>query len=90
MKKLAVLLFLSVYSLTALAQDAGKITGVWWNEDKTTKIQVELKDGKYIGTIIYMIPEKYEKKRTSGKTEPYTIRPRARLMTALPAWKATT
>ncbi|MDD2288852.1 MAG: DUF2147 domain-containing protein [Bacteroidales bacterium] len=60
MKKLAVLLFLSIYSLTALAQDAGKITGIWWNEDKTTKIRVELKDGKYTGTIIYMIPEKYE------------------------------
>lgn len=59
MKKLLTLLFLSLYSLTGVAQDAGKISGIWWNEDKTTKIKVELKDGKYIGTIVYMIPEKY-------------------------------
>lgn len=43
-----------------MAQEAGKIEGVWWNEDRTTKIRVELKDGKYMGTIVYMIPEKYE------------------------------
>ncbi len=59
MKKLLTLLCLSLYSLTGVAQDAGKISGIWWNEDKTTKIKVELKDGKYIGTIVYMIPEKY-------------------------------
>ena len=29
-------------------------------DEKTTKIEVEKKDGKYIGTIVYMIPEKYE------------------------------
>ena len=33
---------------------------LYLNEEKTTKIEVEKKDGKYIGTIVYMIPEKYE------------------------------
>ena len=60
MKKLIILFFLGVYTLTGFAQNADKIVGVWWNEEKTTKIEVEKKDGKYIGTIVYMIPEKYE------------------------------
>lgn len=60
MKKLIVLLLLGFYGLAALAQDADKILGIWWNDEKTTKIQVEKVDGKYIGTIVYMIPEKYE------------------------------
>jgi len=60
MKKLLILFFISVYALSSYAQKADKIVGVWWNDEKTTKIQVEKKDGKYIGTIVYMIPEKYE------------------------------
>lgn len=60
MKKLAILLFLSIYSVAGIAQEADKIAGIWWNDEKTTKIKVEKKDGKYIGTIVYMIPEKYE------------------------------
>nr|WP_321353502.1 DUF2147 domain-containing protein [uncultured Draconibacterium sp.] len=60
MKKLVILFFLGVYALAGFAQEADKIVGVWWNDEKTTKIEVEKKDGKYIGTIVYMIPEKYE------------------------------
>jgi len=60
MKKLVILFFLSIYALSGFAQEADEIVGVWWNEEKTTKIEVEKKDGKYIGTIVYMIPEKYE------------------------------
>ena len=60
MKKIAVFLFLGMLSIPVLAQNADKILGIWWNEEKTTKISVELKDGKYIGTIVYMIPEEYK------------------------------
>ncbi len=60
MKKLIILLFLAIYAVTVIAQEADKITGIWWNEEKTTKIEVKKVDGKYIGTIIFMIPEKYE------------------------------
>ena len=60
MKKLVVLFFLGIYAMAGFAQEADKIVGVWWNEEKTSKIEVEKKDGKYIGTIVYMIPEKYE------------------------------
>jgi uncharacterized protein (DUF2147 family) len=59
MKKLVILFFLGIYSITGFAQEADKIIGIWWNDEKTTKIEVEKKDGKYIGTIVYMIPEKY-------------------------------
>jgi uncharacterized protein (DUF2147 family) len=59
MKKLIILLFVGFYSLAGIAQEADKILGIWWNEEKTSKIKVEKKDGKYIGTVVYMIPEKY-------------------------------
>ncbi len=60
MKRLIILFFLGIYAMAGFAQEADKIVGVWWNDEKTTKIEVEKKDGKYIGTIVYMIPEKYE------------------------------
>ncbi|HPW79140.1 MAG: hypothetical protein BWX62_00588 [Bacteroidetes bacterium ADurb.Bin037] len=61
MKRVLLLLcFLNFYFFSAMAQDASLIEGIWWNEDRTTKIEVELKDGKYIGTVVYMIPEKCE------------------------------
>lgn len=46
--------------MTSSAQKADKILGIWWNEEKTSKIEIEKKEGKYIGTIVFMIPEKYE------------------------------
>jgi uncharacterized protein (DUF2147 family) len=60
MKKLVILLFLGVYAMAGFAQEADKIVGIWWNEEKTSKIEIKKVDGKYIGTIVYMIPEKYE------------------------------
>ena len=60
MKRLFILFFLGIYAMAGFAQEADKIVGVWWNDEKTTKIEVEKKEGKYIGTIVYMIPEKYE------------------------------
>lgn len=50
---------LSIYAFASYAQESDKITGIWWNEEKTTKIKVEKQNDKYIGTIVYMIPEKY-------------------------------
>ena len=60
MKKLIILFFLGIYTVAGVAQEADKIIGIWWNEEKTTKIEVKKVNGKYIGTIVYMIPEKYE------------------------------
>jgi len=59
MKKAIIVLFLALYAFASVAQKAEDIEGIWWNDEKTTKIKVEKKDGKFIGTIVYMIPEKY-------------------------------
>lgn len=59
MKSIIIFSFIFLYALAGLAQDGDAINGIWWNDEKTTKIKVEKKDGKYIGTIVYMIPEKY-------------------------------
>lgn len=59
MKKTIIVLFLALCAFTSFAQKAEDIEGIWWNDEKTTKIKVEKKDGKFIGTIVYMIPEKY-------------------------------
>ena len=63
MKKRIILFFLGFYMLTAFsagAQEAEKITGIWWNEEKTSKIEVAKKNGEYTGTIVYIVPENYE------------------------------
>lgn len=60
MKKFIILFTLSLYALAGVAQEADIITGIWWNDEKTTKIKVEKRDGKYTGIIVYMIPEKYK------------------------------
>lgn len=60
MKRLVILFFLGIYVIAGFAQEADNIVGIWWNDEKTTQIEVEKKDGKYIGTIVFMKPEKYE------------------------------
>ena len=46
-------------AMAVQAQNPADITGIWWNDVKTSKIKVEKKDGKFIGTIVYLVPEKY-------------------------------
>ncbi len=60
MKKILLFSILAVFALAGFAQKADDISGIWWNQEKTSKIRVEKKEGKYVGTIVYMIPEKYE------------------------------
>lgn len=59
MKRVIIFTMLAFYAYAGFSQNADAICGVWWNEEKTTKIKVEKKDGVYNGTIVYMIPEKY-------------------------------
>ncbi len=59
MKRVIVISLLLLMAYEGIAQGADAICGIWWNQEKTSKIKVEKKDGKYIGTIVYMIPEKY-------------------------------
>lgn len=59
MKRLGLVLVLSMLISHAFAQDAQKIAGIWWNDEKTSKIEVKEENGKFIGTVIYINPEKY-------------------------------
>ncbi len=58
MKHTFLFFLLLLFAGAGFAQNADAIAGIWWNDEKTTKIRVEKKDGKYIGTIVYMIPSK--------------------------------
>ncbi len=56
---LLILIFTFITAFNSEAQLADDISGIWWNDVKTSKIKVEKKDGKYIGTIVYLTPDKY-------------------------------
>ena len=45
MKRLIVLFLLGMYAFAGFAQEADKIAGIWWNDEKTTKIEVETTEG---------------------------------------------
>jgi uncharacterized protein (DUF2147 family) len=59
MKRIGLVLLLSLAISQAFAQEAQKIAGIWWNAEKTSKIEVKEENGKFSGTVIYIIPEKY-------------------------------
>jgi uncharacterized protein (DUF2147 family) len=60
MKKLLLILLLGLWLTNAAAQKATDITGIWWNDEKTSKIEVVEENGEFSGTIVYMVPEKYK------------------------------
>jgi hypothetical protein len=53
MKRIGLVLFLGLFISQAFAQDAMKIAGIWWNDKKTSKIEVKEENGKFIGTVIF-------------------------------------
>ena len=59
MKRIGLVLFLGLFISQAFAQEAMKIAGIWWNEKKTSKIEVKEENGKFSGTVIYIDPAKY-------------------------------
>ncbi|MFV0377115.1 MAG: DUF2147 domain-containing protein [Mangrovibacterium sp.] len=59
MKKILLVLLMVVLVKLVGAQTAQSIVGIWWNQEKTSKIEVVEKDGHYTGKIIYLAPEKY-------------------------------
>lgn len=75
MKKTGLVLLLCLIVSGAFAQEAQKIAGIWWNEEKTSKIEVKEEGGQFVGTIIYIIPEKY----VNGEPEKDNMNPDAKL-----------
>ncbi len=60
MKKAVFFLMILLFAIPGFSQESDKVTGIWWNGDKTTKLKVEKKGGEYIGTIVFISPEKYK------------------------------
>lgn len=54
LKSACMLALLLVCSFSARAQKADAITGLWWNAEKTSKIEVYEKGGKYYGKIVHL------------------------------------
>ena len=75
MKRLGLVLLLSLLISQAFAQEAQKISGLWWNDEKTSKIEVKEENGKFIGTVIYIKPEKY----VNGEPEKDNMNPDVKL-----------
>jgi len=75
MKKIGLILVLGLLFSRAIAQDAQKISGLWWNDEKTSKIEVKEENGKFIGTVIYIKPEKY----VNGEPEKDNMNPDVKL-----------
>lgn len=75
MKRFGFVFVLSLLISQAFAQDAQKIAGLWWNFEKTSKIEVKEENGKFIGTVIYINPDKY----VNGEPEKDTKNPDVKL-----------
>lgn len=75
MKKFGFIVFLSLIISQAYAQDAQKIAGIWFNDTKTSKIEIKEENGQFIGTVIYINPEKY----VNGEPEKDTKNPDPKL-----------
>lgn len=75
MKRFGLVFMLSLLISVAFAQEAQKIAGIWWNDKKTSKIEVKEENGRFIGTVIYINPDKY----VNGKPETDHENPDAKL-----------
>jgi len=59
MKRILIFSVIVLFAVKGMAQKAESIAGIWWNDKKTSKIEIKEVNGKFIGTVIYINPEKY-------------------------------
>ncbi len=59
MKQIIILSLLIAFAGKGMAQNTQSIAGIWWNDKKTSKIEINEENGKFSGTIVYIIPERY-------------------------------
>lgn len=59
MKRILIFSLLVFFTVKGMAQNSQAIVGTWWNDKKTSKIEIKEVDGKFIGTVIYINPDKY-------------------------------
>ncbi len=81
MKRMMLVSILFLYALSGFAQNAKSIAGIWWNDKKTSKIEVKEENGVFTGTVVYINPEKYvngEPERDTNNPDP-NLRSKSRL-----------
>lgn len=81
MKKILLFSLIALFASKGMAQKAQSIMGIWWNDKKTSKIEIKEVNGKFIGTVIYINPEKYvngEPEKDEKNPDP-NLRSRSRL-----------
>lgn len=55
MKNILIMLLALLFVLPLFAQNADRITGVWFNGEKSSKIEItQAKDGSFIGKIVWL------------------------------------
>ena len=59
MKHILVFALLLFFGTKVMAQDGKAIVGTWWNDKKTSKIEIREENGTFTGTVIYINPDKY-------------------------------
>ncbi len=56
-----------IFTLVSFTDDSEKIVGIWFTDDKSSKIQIYKVDSEYFGKIIWMSP--------NGKKEDLKVKP---------------
>jgi uncharacterized protein (DUF2147 family) len=59
MKPILIVSLVILFALKGAAQKAESIVGTWWNDKKTSKIEIKQENGTFTGTVVYITPEKY-------------------------------
>jgi uncharacterized protein (DUF2147 family) len=75
MKRILIFSLLVFFTVKGMAQNAQAIAGTWWNDKKTSKIEIKEVNGTFTGTVIFITPEKY----VNGEPEKDTNNPDPKL-----------
>ncbi|HQE50718.1 MAG TPA: DUF2147 domain-containing protein [Prolixibacteraceae bacterium] len=75
MKRVLIFSLLLFFAIKGMAQKAEAIAGIWWNDEKTSKIEIKEVNGKFIGTVVYINPSSY----VNGEPEKDTNNPDPKL-----------
>jgi uncharacterized protein (DUF2147 family) len=59
MKKFLAFSLIVLFAAKGMAQKSEAIAGVWWNDKKTSKIEIKKQNGQFIGTVVYISPTSY-------------------------------
>lgn len=70
LKSALMLTLILLCSLAARSQSPKAITGLWWNAEKTAKVEVYEEGGKYYGKIVELVEPNENGKQKTDKENP--------------------